>query len=201
MLVAAWLGGCGAADEAPERCTGIYLLNCQESKSPSQPGVIQQASLLPQGDKLYVGAELDQNYLKQLTKFLNNGEPMRATYRFSLYRTHPWLPNLRVSQVILKRRVRLRLITRRYEMLDGQTGQIQYTGSPEEAMSFLGAPRYILLGMLREKGKYFSANRRYQLNVDLTLEHEDMSHLFHLLDQWFNFGQSGLFHFQTPYPP
>ncbi|MBF0161231.1 MAG: DUF4390 domain-containing protein [Magnetococcales bacterium] len=166
-----------------------------------QPGVIQQAALLPQGEKLYARAELDQNYLKQLTELLNSGEPLWATYRFGLYRIHHWLPDLRISQIILKRRVRLRLVTRRYEMLDEQTKQIQYTDNPEEAMSFLGAPRYVLMGMLRDHGRHFPLDRRYRLHVDLTLEHEDMSHLFHLLDQWFRFGQSGLFHLQAPYPP
>ncbi|MBF0461145.1 MAG: DUF4390 domain-containing protein [Magnetococcales bacterium] len=200
-LLALYLGGCSAPEETRETCEVGHLFTCQETKSLTQPGVIQQAAVFPQGDKLYAKVELDQNFLKQLTEFLNDGEPLWATYRFRLYRTHPWWPDLRISKVTLKRRLRLRLITRRFEMLDGQTGQIQYTSSPEEAMSFLGAPRYVLLGILGDEGKSLSADRAYRLNVDLTLEHEDLSSLFHLLDQWFRFGQSGTFRFQVAYTP
>ncbi len=200
--MAGWLtGGCTAPEETRARCEESHIFTCQESKSLSQPGVIQQAAVFPQGDKLYARAEMDQRYLKQLTEFLDSGEPLWATYRFRLYRLHPWWPDLRISQVFLKRRVRLRLITRRYEMLDGQTEQIQYTSNPEEAMGFMGAPRYVLLGTLRDKDEYLSADRTYRLNVDLTLEHEDLSQLVHLLDQLFRFGQSGLFRFQVTYTP
>ncbi|MEO5363579.1 MAG: DUF4390 domain-containing protein [Magnetococcus sp. DMHC-8] len=198
-MCALLIAGCTATEEKQVRCEGVHLFTCQERKALTQPGVIQQAALFPQGNRLYAKAELDQHYLKQLTEFLNSGEPLWATYRFRLYRLHAWLPDLRIGQVFLKRRVRLRLITRRFEMLDGQTGQMQYTGNPEEAMGFLGAPRYVPLGTLQDR--QLPTDRSYRLNVDLTLEHQDLPHLFHLLDQWFRFGQSSLFRFQTTYTP
>ncbi|MEO5339370.1 MAG: DUF4390 domain-containing protein [Magnetococcus sp. MYC-9] len=201
LLMALCLDGCTPPEADHGGCQGAHLFTCRESKPLAQPGVIQQASLLPQRDKLYARAELDPQALKQLMELLDNGEPIWATYRFGLYRNHAWWPDLRISQVVLQRRLRLRLITRRYEMLDGQTGQIQYTSNPDEAMNFVGAPRYVPLGTLREKGAFLPIEHRYRLKVELTLEHEDMSYLFHLLDQWFGFGQSGLFHLQVPYPP
>jgi hypothetical protein len=200
VLLPLLAGGCSNNNDMPFLCQGSHLLTCRESKEPSQPGVIQQAALFTQGDKLYVRAELDPTILKRLMEFLNNGEPLWATYRFRLYQQHTWLPDQRIGQIILKRRLRLRLITRRYEMLDGQSGQIQYTSSPEEAMNFLGAPRYIQMATLKNKHRPLS-HPPYQLKVDLTLEHEDLSHLFHLLDQWFNLGQAGQFHLHTPYLP
>ncbi len=201
LLVITGLSGCSAADKQQDTCENSRLFACQENKSPAQPGVIQQASLFSQGDKLYVMAEMEQNYLKRLAEFLNTGEPVWASYSFRLYRNHPWLPDLRIGQVTVKRRLRLRLVTRRFEMLDGQTGQIQYTSNPEEAMSFLGAPRYVPLGTLTHNRKKLSSDHSYRLEVALTLEHEDMSTLLHLLDQWFSFGQSSQFYFQTAYTP
>lgn len=201
LLITLWLGGFVSSGKQKETCTGIPLFTCQEVKLSTEPGVIQHASLLMQGDTLYASAEMDQEHLKQLTELLSNGEPLWAVYQFRLYRIHPWWPDLRLSQTLLKRRLRLRMITRRYEMLDGMTGQIQYTNDPEEAMSFLGAPRYVKIGTMQKQGKYFSSDRAYRLTVDLTLEHEDMSYFFHVLDRWFKFGQSTLFHFQIPYTP
>lgn len=201
LLTALWLSGLTASEEQKEGCQGILLFTCREVKQPTEPGVIQQASLFMQGNTLYASAEIDPEYLRQLTELLSNGEPLWAVYQFRLYRIHPWWPDLRLSQTLLKRRLRLRMITRRYEMLDGVTGQIQYTNNPEEAMNFLGAPHYVKIGTVQKQGHSFSSDRTYRLNVDLTLEHEDMSYFFHLLDRWFQFGQSSLFHFQIPYTP
>ncbi|WP_193771006.1 DUF4390 domain-containing protein [Candidatus Magnetaquicoccus inordinatus] len=195
------LAGCTDSKEMPFLCQGSHLLTCRENKAPTQPGVIQQAALFKQGDKLYVRAELDSTILKRLMEFLNNGEPLWATYRFRLYQQNSLLPDLRLAQTIVKRRLRFRLITHRFEMLDGQSGQIQYTGNPDEAMNFLGAPRYIAMATLHDKKSHLSSRYNYRLKVDLTLEQEDLSHLFHLLDQWFNLGQSGQFYLHTPYLP
>ncbi|MBF0400346.1 MAG: DUF4390 domain-containing protein [Magnetococcales bacterium] len=201
LFIALWLGGGLFSEEQTEACEGSRLFTCREFKDPSKPGVIQHAALFQQGERIYARAEMEPEILKELTELLDNGEPLWVVYRFRLYRIHPWWPDLRISQAILKRRLRLRLITRRYEMLDGETGQIQYSNNPEEAMNFLGAPRYVLMGALQKKGKFFTADRSYRLNIDLTLEHEDMSYFFHLLDRWFQFGQSSMFHFQTGYIP
>ncbi|MBF0183996.1 MAG: DUF4390 domain-containing protein [Magnetococcales bacterium] len=201
VLLPLLLGSCSKNESMPFVCQGAHLLTCRENKQPTQPGVIQQANLFRQGEKLYVRAELDPTISKQLMEFLNNGEPLWATYRFRLYQQNQILPDLRISQTISKRRLRLRLITRRFEMLDGQSGQIQYTSNPDEAMSFIGAPRYIQLATLKEKNSPLSSRYLYRLQVDLTLEHEDLSHLFHLLDRWFNLEQSGQFHLHTPYLP
>ena len=139
---------------------------------------------------------MDPIHLYRIITLLRHGEPILATYRFRFYRLHPWLPGLRLSQAILKRRLRLRLITRRFEMLDVQTGRIQYSGDPEEAMGFIGAPNYVFLG----KGvKQLSPDYEYRLDVDLTIEHEGTLQLLHLLDRWLRFGRSNAFSYQSAY--
>lgn len=166
------------------------------SSSPAQ--VIQQASAFSQGGSLYARADLDAAYVNHLMGFLRYGEPILVTYRFRLYRLHPWLPGLRLSHAILKRRLRLRMITRRFEMLDVQTGRIQYTANPEDAKSFIGAPHYVFLGRGADR---LSADHTYRLHVTLTIEHEGTLPLFRILDRWLRFGPSGAFDFQTIYTP
>lgn len=179
-------------------CEDIFPHTCAETIPIPHPGAIQQASAFSRGNRLYAKAELDPAYLNKLIGLLHHGEPIVATYRFRLYRLHAWLPSLRLSHVTLKRRVRLRLITRSYEMLDLQTGQIQYTHDPEEAMEFLGTPNYVFLGAGETP---LSPDYRYRLYVDLTMEHEGMLHVFRVLDHWATLGQSGGFTFQADFQP
>lgn len=199
-VLALWMGGCTPEEETGV-CEGMLPLTCEEGMRSAPPKVIQHASAFVQGNGLYARAELDPIYLEKITPLLRHGEPILATYRFRLYRLHDWLPGLRLSHVILKRRLRLRLITQRFEMLDVQTGQIQYTANPEDAMEFLGAPHYVFLGYLPGKTKRLSPAHTYRLNVELTIKHEGTLHVFRVLDHWPTFGASSGFSFHAPYTP
>ena len=191
------LAGCLLSEE-DSVCGDTLPRACAESIPTPQPGAIQQASAFFQGNRLYAKADLDPVYLSKLIGLLRHGEPIVATYRFRFYRLHAWLPPLRLSHVILKRRLRLRLITQSYEMLDLQTGQIQYTHDPEEGVEFMGSPNYVFLGAV---GVPLSLDHKYRLSVDLTMEHEGLLHIFRVLDHWATLGQSGGFTFQADFHP
>lgn len=204
VLLAVWLGGCQPASEE-HSCGNLSSPECKQEQvlansraSSVAAGVIQRASAFAQGDNLYARAELDDLYLSTMMALLRHGEPLLVTYRFRFYRLHDWLPGLRLSQVVLKRRLRLRLITRRYEMLDIKTGRIQYTGSVEDAKEFMGAPSYVLLG---KGARQLAVSQRHRLDVDLTIEHEGTLQLFRVLDQWLSFGYINKFSFQSDYNP
>lgn len=201
VLTMLLLAGC-ASPEDESSCKKTLSLVCAEVDGVLSPRAIQQASAFVQGNALYAKAELNPSYLQKILGLLRHGEPILATYHFRFYRVHAWLPGLRLAHATLKRRLRLRLITRRFEMLDLPTGRIQYTGNPDEAMGFLGAPHYVFLGTLSSQGGgRLSPDHRYRLNVDLTMEYEGMLHLFRVIDQWLMFGQQSNFSFQSDYTP
>lgn len=172
----------------------LWLTGCTpltDKSVPSPRKSMKQASAFLQADKLYASAELDSVYLNKIMTLLYHGEPILATYRFRFYRVHTWLPDVRLSHILLKRQLRRRLITGRFEMMDVKTGQLHYTNNQEEAKGFLGAPRYVLLG----KEARFSKEQSYRLRVDLTMEHAGMSSLLRVLNQWLTFGRSGIYSF------
>ncbi len=175
----------------------IGLTGCALSDDPPPVRVIQSASAILEGQKLYAQLALDSDYLANLMNLLKHGEPIVAHYRFRFYRLNDWLTDSRLLQVTIKRRLQLRLISERFEMLDLTNDQTHFTSDPEEAMSFIGQPRYIPLSdQVRLRPE-----RRYRLEVRLNLEHEGMSSTYRLLNRWLSIGQSGDFQFQSPFEP
>ncbi len=174
----------------------LLLLNgCMPSDSP--PKAIQSAAAVLEDEALFAQAALSPDYLNHLLKLLKHGEPIVARYRFRFYRVNDWLGDYRLLQVIIKRRLRLRLISERFEMLDITNDRTHLTSDPEEAMGFIGHPRYIpLSGRVRLR-----PDRRYRLDVHLDVEHEGMSDTYRLLNRWLSFGHSGAFSFQSPFEP
>lgn len=173
-----------------------FILNgCTGENGADRPRVIQEASAFLADDKLYARTVLDPGFLSDIMALLGHGEPVLATYRFRFYRTQSWLPDLRLAQVIVKRRLRLRLITRRFEMTDVRNNHVQYTRDPQQAIGFIGNPRYIRLAT----HTHLFPQRRYHLDVQVQVEHQGMSRVYRVLNRLLTFGGSADYSLQTAF--
>lgn len=161
----------------------ILLSGCSEKTShASQINTILSANAYFQNEQLYAQATLSPLFINQLRQMLKHGEPLLALYQFRLIRLHPWLPNTRILEHDIRRHIRMRLITERYELLDPQTGLIHYTTNEHEVMQFFANPKFILL---HHRVKLLP-DVRYQLETDLSITHEGISRMFQFLDRWFS---------------
>ncbi|MBF0127844.1 MAG: DUF4390 domain-containing protein [Magnetococcales bacterium] len=106
---------------------------------------IREASVFLQGGRLYGSALLDPKYLAKITAMIKKGEPILGVYRFRLYQVDPWLPDVKVVDVSLSRRLVPHLITQKFELREGEGGQVQYADDLPEALQFLGHPNYLPL--------------------------------------------------------
>ncbi|NGZ06593.1 MAG: DUF4390 domain-containing protein [Magnetococcales bacterium] len=163
----------------------MLIAGCGRHSQSTNHTVIQQTVLLLQGEKLLAHSELAPPFLLQLGEQLAQGEPLLASYRFRIRRLHPWLPDTRILDKPLQRHIRKRLITERYELREEQQRLVHYTTDEQEALNFIGNPRFILL-----------ANRfkplpqtRYQMETHLSITPSGMSRLFLLLNRWLSLGK------------
>ncbi|MBF0369916.1 MAG: DUF4390 domain-containing protein [Magnetococcales bacterium] len=129
---------------------------------------------------MYAQASLDPAFLVDASALLKRGEPLLATYEFHFYQRHDWLPDRKVVDITIKRRLRPHLITEHFEMRDSQSGVYHYTSDPEEALHFLGKPRFIALTQVSE----LKSGGRYLLETRILVTHEGVSGLLRLLDRW-----------------
>ncbi len=174
----------------------LLLGGCSE-KAPVKANPIAEASAFIQGGDLYARTALDPKYSKLVFSALRHGEPMQATYRFSFFRHHPYLPDYPLAKVSIKKRLRLRLVTKRYEMHDIKTGEIHYTPDKEIAVRFFSNPRFVLLG----KEAQLRPNHRYRLRVEFELDHQGMSPMFRTLKRWLNLDQNTDYQFEVDFNP
>lgn len=150
--------------------------------------LIQNATVFHQGDYLYVRARLDPYLLEDSVALLKQGEVLTGLYRFQLYRIRDWLPDRQEVEVTLKHRVRLHLITGKFELQETQQGleriqAVYYTEDPEEAFRFLSNPQPLSLGYQNS----FSSNTDYRLEVLFRWESEGVARLFRRLSGWLTF--------------
>ena len=173
------------------------LTACTPTPDADGRQVIRSASAFVQGGKLYAQAALDPGYLSELVPLLRHGEPIVADYRFRFYRINDWLPDSRLIQVSVKRRLQMHLITEHFEMLDISNGQTHYAGDPDEAMGFIGQPDYVPLSSRFR----MIPGRRYRLETHLELEHGGMFGSNRLLNSWISSGHGGYFLLHSPFGP
>ncbi|MBF0146928.1 MAG: DUF4390 domain-containing protein [Magnetococcales bacterium] len=158
----------------------LFLLCSCGTTPPDDPAnPIVEVSIFQQGEDLFANVRLDSKYLDERLKEMGHGEPVLASYRFEFYRQQDNFFDLRLSHQIIQRRVRLRLITQRFEMMDLPQRRLQYTADEDEAMNFFGAPRYIHIGSEVQLPK----NNRYYLKVGFTVEHQGMSWVLGVLNR------------------
>lgn len=159
----------------------LFLGGCSDlAHEGSSVNPIEEVTVFKQEDKLYASVRLRSDYLDAVFKETESGEPVLAYYRFDFYRHQDHFFDKLLGHEVVQRRLRLRLVTQRYEMIKIPTNELQYTAEENEAISFLGAPRYILLGT----GITITPNERYYLTVGFTLEHQGMSWVLGVLKCW-----------------
>ncbi|MBF0134021.1 MAG: DUF4390 domain-containing protein [Magnetococcales bacterium] len=159
----------------------VALSGC-DAMTPKPPlaDPMEEVSVFVQGDKLFASVRLRTEFLNAILRELDNGEPIMATYRFRFYRLQNHFPDLRLSQQTIQRRLRRRLITERFEMTELPQKRLHYTPDEDEAMNFLGSPRYILLG----SDVHLPRTNRYYLDIGITIEHQEMSWVLSVLNRW-----------------
>ncbi|MBF0191668.1 MAG: DUF4390 domain-containing protein [Magnetococcales bacterium] len=174
----------------------ILLSGCGKDPLPTPPPVIQEASLLLQGDKLFAQVSLTSAFQTRIGQQLKQGDPLLATYRFSVMRQPKWLPDTRILDKEIQRHIRMRLITERYEMREENSRLVHYASSEHEAMNFFANPRFIPL-----HGRFKPLpGMRYQLRTHVSITPEGMSRMFQLLDRWLTLNQSMDFFHQSELP-
>ncbi|MBF0426078.1 MAG: DUF4390 domain-containing protein [Magnetococcales bacterium] len=172
-------------------CLLLLLTACQGGGTPP-PSPLREVVASLQGNALYAQAALSPEFQREALALLKQGEPILVTYRFRLREGRSLVPDREVSWLKLQRRLRLRLITQRFEMQDISSGQIAYTDDDDEALQFLGHPRNLLLEGHGDKRGAAASNfllpgRRYFLEVRFELEREGISRPLRLLNRLFTF--------------
>ncbi|MBF0436723.1 MAG: DUF4390 domain-containing protein [Magnetococcales bacterium] len=159
----------------------LLLGGCSDlSHEDSSVNPIEEVTVFKLDDTLYASVRLSSDYLDAVFKETESGEPVLAYYRFDFYRHQDHFFDKLLGHAVVQRRLRLRLITQRFEMMKLPKNELQYTADENQAMSFLGAPRYVLLGT----DIPLSADERYYLSVGFTLEHQGMSWVLGVLKRW-----------------
>ncbi len=161
-------------------CLALFITACENQPPQQIVNPIAKASAFIQRGDLYARASLNQEFSRHIISALHHGEPMPATYHFSFYRHQEFLPDLPLTKVTIKRRLRLRLVTERYEMHDLDSDQIHYTPDVDKAISFFSNPRFVLLG----KEVNLKPEYRYWLHVEFEIDHKGMSPMFRTLKHW-----------------
>ncbi|MEG3640003.1 DUF4390 domain-containing protein [Magnetococcus sp. PR-3] len=123
----------------------FWLTACADRPIEEQIPVLESVEAVVRGDTLYARAKLSKAYKNTLKERLNTGQPVLVSYRFTLIKHNRWLPNYEFAAAQIQRRVKLHLITERYEMEDLTEEAISYTQEPSEALNFLSQPRYVPL--------------------------------------------------------
>ncbi|MBF0273239.1 MAG: DUF4390 domain-containing protein [Magnetococcales bacterium] len=164
----------------------ILLSGCGRDPLPENTPVIQEASPVFQSDKLFAQVSLNPTFQDKIELQLKQGDPLLATYRFTVMRLHEWLPNVRILDKEIQRHIRMRLITERYELREENSSLVHYTSDEDEAMSFFANPRFILL---HSRFKPLPGVH-YQLQTRVSITQEGMSRMFRLLDRWLTLNQS-----------
>ncbi|MEO5346011.1 MAG: DUF4390 domain-containing protein [Magnetococcus sp. YQC-9] len=174
----------------------LWISGCGKNHTSDPTPVIQQAHAFTQGEKLFAQLSLDPRLLDRLGDNLKQSEPLQATYHFRLLRKHQWLPNAHILDTEIQRHIRMRLITERYELQEGHKGLFHYTTDENEALQFIGNPRFLLLHprfrLLPDTG--------YILQTRVTITHEGMSRMFRFLDRWLQLNQPMDFFHQSELP-
>jgi hypothetical protein len=176
-------------------CLILLTTGCSSESQPQVVNPIAKASAFLQGGDLYARAGLNPEFSKHIISALHHGEPMQATYHFSFYRHQEYLPDLPLAKVTIKRRLRLRLVTERYEMHDLNSDQIHYTEDKDKAISFFSNPRFVLLG----KNAHLKKEHSYWLNIDFEIDHKGMSPMFRTLKQWLTFDRGRDYKFSVDF--
>ncbi|MBF0153825.1 MAG: DUF4390 domain-containing protein [Magnetococcales bacterium] len=155
------------------------------------PNPLREVAASLQGSSLYAQALLSPEFQRETLELLKQGEPIQATYRFRLREGRTLLPDREVSRLTLQRRLRLHLITQRFEMQDITRGQTSYTDDDDEALQFLGHPRDVLLEERGSKNRAATnfpvSGRRYFLEARFELEREGISRPLRFLNRLFTF--------------
>ncbi|MBF0177487.1 MAG: DUF4390 domain-containing protein [Magnetococcales bacterium] len=189
-----------------QACLGVILLislaACQGEDAPP-PNPLREVVASLQGNNLYAQAVLTARFQREVLDLLKQGEPILATYRFRLREERAFFPDREVSRLKLRRRLRLHLITQRFEMQDITRGEVSYTDDDDEAMQFLGHPRNILLEEHGDKdgttGRFLDAGRRYFLEARFELEREGISQPLRFLNRLFTFWRPVDYRLETEY--
>lgn len=162
---------------------GLGLLpGALHAASAPPPSLFRDAAISVQGETVYGRAELTREFLARSRALLEQGEPVQVIYGFVFYRQLAWLPDLKLSESTEKRRVKKHLIIQRYEMQVVGSGQVSFTSDEEDALEFLGRPRFIPI--LEKKDLNNDAN--YRLRVTLTMEQDGVSRMYRLLYRLLN---------------
>lgn len=175
--------------------TSLLVSGCSGSSQNTEPTPIADASAFIQGDDLYARASLNPRFSKHVIMALRHGEPMQATYRFNFFRYQTLLPDLPLAKISIKKRLRLRLVTQKYEMHDLNNNRINYTSDPEEAIRFFSNPRFVLLG----KEVHLKDEFRYWLQVEFEIDHQGMSPMFRTLKRWLTIDHTIDYQFRVDY--
>lgn len=157
----------------------------QDTSTTEAGGLFREASLVRQGESLYANAALKPRILSEWLTILQQGEPIQVSYWFDLHAQDSWFPNLGASGTTLKRRVRLNLITQRYELQDVLTKGTTFTSEEDEVLRFLGGPRLIPLVPLAD----INSRTTYQLRIRFRMEQEGLTGSLRLLQSVFSLRQ------------
>ncbi|MBF0187238.1 MAG: DUF4390 domain-containing protein [Magnetococcales bacterium] len=173
----------------------LMVTACSSEPSPPVNTIIASAAVQVHGEEYYTEATLDNTFLSEVSALLQQGEPIVATYRFFLYQKSEGLlsNDLLLGSARIKRRLHRHLIRDRFELLDMDTEQIHFTPDADEALRFIGQPRYVPLWIQ----KPVRPQHPYVLEVTCRIERDGVSRVFRLLDRLINFWKPVEHHFTT----
>ncbi|MBF0358584.1 MAG: DUF4390 domain-containing protein [Magnetococcales bacterium] len=164
----------------------ITTTGCSNNQHQQSANPLDKAAAFVRGGDLYARASLKHEFSKKIIDTLLHGEPIQASYHFTFFRNQNYLPDLPLAKVSIIRRIRLHLITRKYEMHDLTTNKINYTPDSEEAIRFLGNPKFVLLG----KNANLKSESNYWLNVKFEIDSHGMSPVFRTLKRLLTLNQA-----------
>lgn len=156
-----------------------------EPEKPLRENAILSSTAFFQDEQLFAHVVLNPRFMHHLKGLLQQGEPLLATYQFRIHRLNDWLPDTLILRREIYRHLRMRLITQRYELLDELNGLVRYATDEDEAVQFLGNPRFVLL----HKRVRLLPGVRYRVETRVSITHEGMSRMFQFLDHWLGLSQ------------
>lgn len=165
----------------------LLLLLAACDRLPDEPAIVQQADAFSQGNRVYANVKLSTHFQEQVRALLAHGESVVGSYRLRLLRERTLWPDLLLHELAFRRRLRPLLILQRYDLEEIKEGgsENRATSDLEDALRFLGQPRYLPLiasGLLE-------MDEHYRLEVRFRLEREGDSRTFRLLQRLLSFGE------------
>ncbi|MBF0588733.1 MAG: DUF4390 domain-containing protein [Magnetococcales bacterium] len=174
----------------------LFVAACSPHPHDQLPtDVFQTAGLSEQEGKLYAQVRLTDARLKDIFSVAQRGEPILVTYRFRLRQVRHWLPDPSAAELLVSRRLRLRLITERYEMRDLQTDDVRTTTDPDEARQFLGDLGFMPL----MDAAALIAGEAYRLEIHFHSERDGVSRMYRILNRWLTFWKPDDYIHHVPY--